>query len=120
MINLSLHKDQAYVILSITAPVSVIDMKNLTKELNHFIEETGKLQGLIFKVRKFPGWDNLDGLFQHLKFVKDHHKAIDKIGFMTEDNLITTFPGLKNHFESAKVMRFDDGKMDEAVEWVCN
>lgn len=118
MINLSLNKDQGYVIVSVTGPISVSDMTNLTEEVDHYIEEHGKLSGLIIKVRKFPGWDNVESLLHHIKFVKDHHKVIAKIGFMTEDNLISKFPSLANHFVKAELKRFDYGKMDEAVEWI--
>lgn len=120
MINLSLNRDQGYAILSVTGPISVFDMENLTKEVDRYIDEFGKLNGLIIKVEQFPGWDSLDGFFQHLKFVKDHHKLISKVGFMTEDNLISKFPGLVSHFVNAELKRFDYGKMDEAVEWICS
>ncbi|UXX78303.1 STAS/SEC14 domain-containing protein [Reichenbachiella carrageenanivorans] len=120
MINLSLNKDQGYVILSINGPISVFDMENLTDEVDHYIEDFGKLAGLIIMVKKFPGWDNLDSFFHHVKFVKDHHKLISKVGFMTEDNLIKSFPSLANHFVKAELKRFDDGQMDEAVEWICS
>lgn len=120
MINLSLNKDQGYVIVSVTGPISVFDMENLTEEVDQYIEEFGKLTGLIIKAEKFPGWDNLDSFFHHIKFVKDHHKVISKVGFMTEDNLISSFPGLANHFVKAELRRFDFGHMDEAVEWICH
>ncbi len=120
MINLSLNKDQGYVIVSVTGPISVLDMVKLTEKVDHYIDEFGKLSGLIIKAEKFPGWENLDSFFDHLKFVKDHHKVISKVGFMTEDNLISSFPSLANHFVKAEVKRFDYGHMDEAVEWICN
>lgn len=119
MINLSLNRDKSYAILSVTGPISVYDIENLTKEVDQYIEEFGMLSGLIIKVKQFPGWDNLDSFFHHLKFVKNHHKVIGKIGFMTEDNLISHFPSLAGHFVKAELKRFDFGHMDEAVEWIC-
>lgn len=120
MINLSLNKIQDYGILSVTGPISVVDIDKLTKEVDQYIEEFGKLSGLIIKVKQFPGWDNLDSFFHHLKFVKDHHRVIGKIGFMTENNLISSFPSLAGHFVKAELRRFDYGHMDEAVEWICS
>lgn len=119
MIHLSLNKDQGYAILSVSGPISVFDIENLTTDVDHYIDEFGKLSGLIIKVKQFPGWDNLDSFFHHLKFVKGHHKVIGKVGFMTEDNLISNFPSLVNHFVKAEIKRFDFGHMDEAVEWIC-
>jgi hypothetical protein len=118
MIHLNLHKDQGYAILSVKGPISVHDMENLTDKVDHYIEEFGELKGLIIKATKFPGWENLDSFFHHIKFVKNHHAVIRKIGFITENNLISAFPSLANHFVKAEIKRFDDGKMDEAVEWL--
>ncbi|MEP2023517.1 MAG: STAS/SEC14 domain-containing protein [Reichenbachiella sp.] len=120
MINLSLNKNKGYAILLVTGPISVFDIENLTKEVDQYIEDIGELQGLIIKVKQFPGWDNLDSFFHHLKFVKDHHKVIGKIGFMTENNLISSFPGLASHFVKAELRRFDYGQMDDAVDWICS
>lgn len=118
MINLSLNRNKGYAILAVTGPISVYDIENLTKEVDQYIDEFGELSGLIIKVEKFPGWDNLDSFFHHLKFIKDHHKVIGKVGFMTQDNLISNFPSLANHFVKAELRRFNFGHMDEAVDWI--
>jgi len=118
MININLNKDQGFAILSIQGPIELQDIQHLTREIDQYIEEQGSLAGLVIKVTKFPGWENLESFIQHVKFIKNHHQKIGKVAFMSESNLITRFPGLANHFVQAELRHFGDGKMDEAVEWV--
>ena len=118
MVNINLNKDLGYAILSIKGLIEVKDISHLTSEVDHYIEEQGPLAGLVIKITKFPGWENLDSFIKHFKFVKNHHKKIGKVAFMSEDNLITRFPELANHFLKAELRHFGDGKMDEAVEWI--
>ena len=39
----------------------------------------GKLTGLLIEARSFPGWDSFGALIQHLKFLRDHHRKIDRV-----------------------------------------
>ena len=120
MINLNLNKELGYAILSVNGPIAKQDIEELTQKVDDYLEDHDKLEGLIIKAKKFPGWDNLGSFVQHLKFVKDHHERIKKVGFMSESNLLKVIPELAKHFVNADLKQFDDGKMDEATEWITN
>lgn len=118
MVNLNLNKDLGYAILSVNGPIAKKDIEELTQEVDHYLEDHDTLAGLIIKAKKFPGWENLDSFIKHIKFVKDHHQDIEKVGFISEDNILQKVPELANHFVNAELKQFGDGKMDEATEWI--
>lgn len=36
------------------------------------------LRGMLIHAKSFPGWKDFDAMLAHLKFVKEHHKRIEK------------------------------------------
>ena len=94
------------------------DFAKLAKAVDPHIEAIGDLAGLIIEAPGFPGWDSLGALIAHLRFVRDHHKHIRKIGVVTDSALGSVAERLASHFVSAEIRRFSSGEIEAAKQWM--
>ena len=90
----------------------------LAKTVDPYIEKSGSLAGLIIEAPKFPGWDSLGAMAAHIRFVRDHHKRIRKIGLVTDSALGNVAERLASHFVSAEIRHFSAGELEAAKQWV--
>ena len=96
------------------------DFVQLAKAVDPYIEETGDLAGLIIDAPTFPGWESLGAMVAHVRFVRDHHKHIKKIGLVTDSALGNVAEHLASHFVSAEIRHFSAGQLETATQWVMN
>jgi hypothetical protein len=118
MIAYELDKEQKLLIIRPEGPLSEQDFKTVAGAIDPFIEESGSLAGLVIQAATFPGWQDFAGLVGHLKFVKGHHKQIQKIAAVTDDKLVAIFPKMAGHFVSAEIKHFSSGEFEAAKAWV--
>jgi hypothetical protein len=96
------------------------DFVQLAKAVDPYIEETGGLAGLIIEAPIFPGWESLGAMVAHIRFVRDHHKHIKKIGLVTNSAMGNVAEHLASHFVSAKIKHFSAKELEVAKQWVMN
>ena len=96
------------------------DFVELAKAVDPYIEKSGDLAGIIIEAPKFPGWDSLDAMAAHFRFVRDHHKHIKKVGLVTDSALGNVAEHLASHFVSAKIRHFPVGELEAAKQWIMN
>lgn len=118
MIQIKLNKDAGIVTVMPSAPLSEKDFAVLADEVDPYIEKEGMLKGLIIQVESFPGWEDLAGLVSHWKFVRDHHKKIEKVAAVSDARIVSIMPTIVDHFVNAKVKYFPYESLDEAISWV--
>ena len=94
------------------------DFAQLAKAVDPYIEKTGGLAGLIIEVSAFPGWENFGAMAAHLRFVRDHHKRIKKIGVVTDSAMGRVAEQLASNFVSAEIKHFPAGQIEAAEQWV--
>lgn len=87
MLTVNLDEIDGIAILEPDGELSETDFISASKIIDPYIEKSGKLNGLIIHVKSFPGWDSFSALLTHLSFVKDHHKKVAYIAFVTESPL---------------------------------
>ena len=120
MISHELLRDEGILIVSPVGRLESADCKRLAQEVDPYIQEKGKLAGLMIYAEAFPGWDHLGALISHLKFVKDHHKQIKKVAAVTDSTLLSIMPRVVDQFVSAEVRHFDYRYSEAALEWLRN
>jgi hypothetical protein len=118
MLQIKLDKDAGIVTVIPSASLNKQDFALLAGEIDPFIEKEGKLNGLIIQVESFPGWEDFAGLISHLKFVREHHKKIEKVAAVTDGKIVSIMPQIVDHFVNAKVKYFPYESLDEAISWV--
>jgi hypothetical protein len=118
MIKSELLRDRGILIVSPVGPLAASDFKHLAEEIDPYIEQNGRLHGLMIYTEYFPGWENFAGLVSHLKFVKDHQSQIEKVAAVSDSGFIAVMPSVVRHFVKAKVRHFDYDDKDKALEWL--
>jgi hypothetical protein len=118
MICQELDRKKGVLLVQPGGPLSRDDFKSLAAVVDPYILDTGCLKALIIQVETFPGWENLVGLVEHFRFVKDHHKYIEKVALVTDSKLVKFVPRLADHFVSAEISVFPFSELDTAREWV--
>ena len=96
------------------------DFAQLAKTVDPHIARTGGLAGLIIEAPKFPGWDSLGAMAAHIRFVRDHHKHIKKVGLVTDSALGNVAERLASHFVAAEIKHFSAGQLEAAEQWILN
>ncbi len=118
MLNVQIDQEKSIAFLEPNGALSKEDFIEASNIIDPFIEESGKLNGLIIYVKSFPGWDSFSALVTHLKFVNEHHKKISRLAFVT-DSIVGKFAEhIANHFVQAEVQSFSFDQLEEAQTWI--
>lgn len=117
MISHELDRKAGVLLVRPEGPLKQDDFKSLAAVVDPYILETGSLKALIIHVETFPGWENFVGLVEHFKFVKGHHKQIEKVALVTDSKLVHLMPKIADHFVDAKISHFPYSELDSAKEW---
>ncbi len=118
MLDYELNRVEGLLIVKPTGPLESTDFEKLVQEVDPYLTEKGKLNGLMIYAQSFPGWENFAAFLSHLKFVKNHHRRIKKVAAVTGGNFLSTMPQIANHFVQAEVRHFAYDDKDAALEWL--
>ena len=94
------------------------DFASLAQTVDPYVEKQGQLTGVIVDAPKFPGWDSLGAMAAHIRFVRDHHKKVQKIAVVTDAALGNFAEKFASHFVAATIKRFHTGEVQAAEQWI--
>ena len=100
--------------------VSEADFKQLTDLVDHYLKDHDSLCGLIIASQEFPGWEDLMAFISHIRFIRNHHRSIQKVALVSDSQLLSMAPNLINHFVSAKVRNFPFLDIEKAKIWAAS
>jgi hypothetical protein len=118
MIHYEFLQDDSILVVTPDGPLTSSDFERLAMEVDPFIEEKNKINGLMIYVESFPGWNDFAALVSHLKFVKNHHQSIGRVAAVTDSGFLSILPRVANHFVSAEVRHFDYQDKEGALNWL--
>jgi len=118
MINYRIMEAEGILVLEPKSALSATDFRDLTVSVDTYLAEHQSLHGMLIHAQNFPGWESFAGLSAHLKFVREHHRKIERIAFVTDSPLGTVAPTLAKHFVSAQIRRFAYSEFEEALLWL--
>jgi hypothetical protein len=118
MLQYEINKADGILILMPSGPLESADFEKLGQEVDPYIEEKGKLTGLMIYTKSFPGWDDFASFLSHIKFVRNHHRKVKKIAAVTESGFMSIMPQIAKHFVQAKVKHFDFKDKAAALDWL--
>ncbi|NVB37487.1 STAS/SEC14 domain-containing protein [Pseudenhygromyxa sp. WMMC2535] len=98
-------------------PLRATDFDHLALLVDPWIESEGELNGLVIHAEHFPGWESIGGFIRHAKFLRDHHRKIDRVALATDIKLAELAPHLAEHFVKAEIRSFGYDELDAAVAW---
>jgi SpoIIAA-like len=118
MIKSELLKEKGVLIVSPVGPLGASDFEHLAGEIDPYIEQNGRLHGLMIYTETFPGWKDFAALLCHLKFVRDHQLKIEKVAAVSDSSFLGIMPSVVGHFVKAQVKHFNYDDKDKALEWL--
>ena len=119
MLKVRLDKEDGIAVIEPEGALTKEDFDNAAKVIDPFIlESEGKLNGIIIYTQSFPGWKDFAGLSRHITFIKNHHKKIKRLAFVTDTSVIEYAKAIAEPFLEAEIKVFDYDDFDRAKEWV--
>jgi hypothetical protein len=109
---------EGILILTPGSPLESADFEKLAQEIDPYIEQNGKLHGLMIDAETFPGWKDFAGVLAHLRFVKDHHQKIQKVAVVSDSSFLSLVPKIASHFVQADVRHFSRSQSEDALPWL--
>ena len=118
MLNHKLLPNEGILILEPTVPLESDDFETLAKVIDPYIDEHGKLSGVMIHAKSFPGWVNIEAFFTHMRFIESHHKNIQRLAVVSDSYLLKEMPKLADHLLDAEVKHFAESKYEDAMQWL--
>jgi hypothetical protein len=97
--------------------ISADQIDDLATRVNTYINETDRVPNLVLHTKSVPHWSNFNALKTHLRFIKNHHRVVAKVAIVSDVKLLWLAKSLVDHFVGAKVRRFDEEAIDDAIAW---
>ena len=118
MIGVETLDDKRILIITPQGPLERADFEAISREFERVISSTGKVAGLMIKMKSFPGWETFEAITTHLKFVAGHHRTIERIAVVTDSSFLRIIPGLAGYFVHPKICVFALGETEQALSWL--
>ena len=118
MLRHKLLLPEGILVLEPDAPLQTADFEGLAHEIDPYIAEHGKLQGLMIHARAFPGWADLDAFLDHMRFIESHHQKIHRLAVVSDSSLLTEIPKIAAHLVRAEVKQFPESAYEDALRWL--
>lgn len=117
MLNVTLDPEKGLAVLEPEGLLEQGDFESAASKIDPLIEEQGKLKGLVIHVEHVPKWGSFGALSQHLKFVRAHHREIERIAFVTDSRLGDLAEKIGNHFVAAEIKEFPFRQFESGKVW---
>lgn len=118
MIEAKLFREEGVVEVLPSGALKAVDFEQLAALVDPFIEAKGELKGLMIVAERFPGWDSLGALIEHVRFVREHQKLVRRVATVSDGATLTILPLLAKHFVKAEVRHFPFAERDAAMDWL--
>jgi hypothetical protein len=118
MLTTTLDEQRRIAILEPDGRLSESDFRSAAAIIDPFIERAGHIRGLIIHTRSFPGWESFPAMLSHLTFIREHHKKVPRIAFVTDSVLRNLAETIGKHFVSADIKSFRYQDMGPAITWI--
>lgn len=117
MLHHDLNEAEGLLLVTPEAPLAAEDFAELARVVDPYIEAKGSLTALVIEAQSFPGWENFAGLVSHLRFVRDHHRKIQRVAVISDSKVLSVAPHLVKHFVAAEVKQFPADQRQAALDW---
>jgi hypothetical protein len=118
MVEHNLMRVEGILVIRPQGRLEAADFEKLAREIDPYIEANGQLNGLLIDAESFPGWKDFAALIAHVKFIREHHRKIQKVAVVTDGSFLSVAPRFAAHFVQADVRHFSHAQRDEAFAWL--
>ena len=76
------------------------------------------MPNLVIQSPSFPTWSNFAALMEHLRFIRGHHRQIEKVALVSDARALDVAPRIARLFVSARLRHFPADGLGAALDWV--
>lgn len=109
--------DDGVLVVHPHGPLRREDFDKLSGIVDPWIEAHQQLRGLVIAMPTFPGWENIGSVFQHIEFIRDHHRHVQRVALAVDGLLPEVMSHLASHFVEAEVKQFPFDQVEQARRW---
>ncbi len=117
MLKHQLLKEDGMLVVTPDSPLTSSDFAELALKVDPYLEREGALHALVIEAHAFPGWQDLNGLISHFRFVHDHHRKIKRVAVISDSKLLSFAPQFMRHFVAADIRHFTEDERQAAIDW---
>lgn len=117
MIDIDIRERENIAIITPKGRLTAASIAALAERINGYINETDRVPNLVIHARDLPFWQDFDALRAHLNFVKNHESIVRKVALVSDSKLLWVARVLVDQFVGAKVRRFNEDALDDAIGW---
>ena len=118
MVDHELMQAEGILIVRPKDRLEAADFEKLAWEIDPYIEANGKLNGIMIEAESFPGWTGFGALIAHFKFVRDHHRKVQKVAVVSDSSFLSVAPRFASHFVQADLRHFSQSQREAALAWL--
>jgi hypothetical protein len=118
VVDFELLRSEGILIIRPKDSLEAADFQRIASEVDPYIEANGKLCGVMIEAPSFPGWKDFAALMAHLRFVRDHHRQIERVAAVSDSTFLSVAPKIATHFVQAEVRHFAHSQSAEALDWL--
>ena len=118
MLKFELLRDAGVLMVGPLDALTAEDFHAISQTVDPYIQENGKLMGLLIDAPSFPGWESFWALIGHIRFIRDHHRKIDRVAAVTDSTILTIAPKIAEHFAHPEFKVFRSGERVSALAWL--
>jgi hypothetical protein len=118
MVEHELLRTEGILILRPEGRLEATDFERVAQEIDPYIEANGTLHGIMLDAETFPGWQDFAALVAHLRFVRDHHRKVEKVAVVSDSSVLAVAPKIAAHFVQADLRHFPHAQREAALAWL--
>jgi hypothetical protein len=99
-------------------PLEAQDFASLGLTVDAYVEEHGKLRGVLVELAQLPEYDDFDALAAHLRFVRRHLPHIERVALVTDNPWLEPLPDVLRLVTPLEVRRFPTASRGDPFVWI--
>jgi hypothetical protein len=118
MLAYHLNPETGIVELRPRGPLEAQDFTSLWLTMKSYIEDHGRLRGLLLELDRFPGFDDWDAIAAQIRFVRRNLPKVDRIALLTDNPWLEPLPDVLRLLTPLEVKRFPLERRSDAFAWI--
>ncbi|MBN1909379.1 MAG: STAS/SEC14 domain-containing protein [Pirellulales bacterium] len=117
MLDFTIDKTTGIVTATASGQLTEADVDKLTPAVDEVIAQQGSIRVLLQLV-DFHGWEDRHAAWDHVTFVKHHHRNVERIAIVGDRKWEQWLATLARPFVHATQRYYDESQLDEARQWI--
>ncbi len=118
MITATFDASRNIATFTVEGAVTKDDICTAGQAFNDYVNRHDRVPNLVIRADSGPHWQDLAALVAHLKLIRTHRPALDKIALITAHSGFALLSVLTRIFAHVRVRRFSRRHLDEALAWI--